>query len=161
MSLSRSLAWDLAEGKVELRGSFHDKKHNRRNKYTLLTTILQTIILLMLERKPEPITLSEACREVGIDEEKGKRVLHSISCSKKQDVVRKEPPSSKISNTDTFKLNKTFSSKLRKLALPKPQLEDSTQGRNIEGDRHLAIDAATVSSCTMPLDFVSLVYFLN
>ena len=61
------------------------------------------------------------------DTETLKRVLHSLSCQKRVNILLKTPDSSKrILTTDVFAVNPAFENKMRKFRIPMARLEDGS-----------------------------------
>jgi len=69
--------------------------------------------------------------------------MHSLSCGKYK-LLTKTPNSKTIGTSDTFQINLSFASPMRKLRIPMASLEESHNPKHVEEDRSIAIEAAIV-----------------
>jgi cullin 1 len=135
----RKLTWVHSLGNATVKGNF-------KISYDFQVTTLQALAMLVFNgvKEDEALSFGEVqSRLGGLEVEVAKRVLHSLSCQKIH-VLNKEPESKKIEETDVFKVNVDFQSKIRKVRIPMASLEETHNPQRVEEDRGLAIEAAIV-----------------
>jgi cullin 1 len=136
----RKLTWVHSLGNAVVKGNF-------KVSYDFQVTTLQALGMLVFNAVAdgkETMTFAELNKHLGnLDVEVTKRILHSLSCQKIH-VLNKEPESKKIEETDVFRVNVEFQSKIRKVRIPMASLEESHNPQRVEEDRGLAIEAAIV-----------------
>jgi len=135
----RRLTWVHSLGNATVKGNF-------KIAFDFQVTTLQAIAMLVFNgiKEDEALAFGEIQNRLGgLETEILKRVLHSLSCQKVH-VLNKEPESKKIEETDAFKINVDFQSKIRKVRIPMASLEDTHNPQRVEEDRGLAIEAAIV-----------------
>ena len=138
----RRLQWMWGLGNATVRGTWGKKS------YDLQVTTLQAVALLAFNQANGGATMEaegfESVRErLNLPEETLKRVLHSLCCGKVK-VIEKDPKSSSVKPTDTFKAAPKFSSKMHKVRIPMASLDDAHNHKKVEEDRTVAIEAAIV-----------------
>ncbi|KAJ8602809.1 hypothetical protein CTAYLR_002580 [Chrysophaeum taylorii] len=129
----RRLSWMYSLGNAVVKATF-------QKTYDLQVSTLQAIVLLAFN---DDMAYDQVRQRVNLPEEHVKRVLHSLSCGKYK-VIAKTPASSTIKNTDTFKVNASFSCPMRKIRIPMASLDESHNPKRVEEDRTVAIEAAVV-----------------
>jgi cullin 1 len=72
-----------------------------------------------------------------------KPVMHSLCCGKYK-VIAKNPSTSKITDKDSFTVNKKFKSPNKKVKIPMASLDANANTKKVEEDRSITIDAALV-----------------
>eukprot|EP00615_Pteridomonas_danica_P010351 CAMPEP_0114360526 /NCGR_PEP_ID=MMETSP0101-20121206/23934_1 /TAXON_ID=38822 ORGANISM="Pteridomonas danica, Strain PT" /NCGR_SAMPLE_ID=MMETSP0101 /ASSEMBLY_ACC=CAM_ASM_000211 /LENGTH=638 /DNA_ID=CAMNT_0001504815 /DNA_START=386 /DNA_END=2302 /DNA_ORIENTATION=- len=137
----RRLTWVWGLGGATVRGTWGSKG------YDLQVTTLQAIAIMGFNSdNGAPVNGEgfEVIRErLNLPEETVKRILHSLACGKNK-VLEKDPKSSSIKPTDTFKPATKFSSKMIKVRIPMASLDESHNAKRVEEDRTVAIEAAVV-----------------
>jgi len=137
----RRLTWVHSLGNAIVKGSF-------KVSYDFQVTTLQAVAMLVFNRVAdgkESLTFKQVNELLGnLEVDVAKKILHSLSCQKNVRVLVKEPDTKKIEETDSFKVAVDFQSKIRKVRIPMPSLEDSHNPQRVEEDRGLAIEAAIV-----------------
>ena len=77
-------------------------------------------------------------------EEDVTRPLHSLSCAKYK-ILKKEPDTKTISETDYFEFNSMFTDRLKRIKVPLPLVNDRKKViETVASDRRHAIEAAIV-----------------
>lgn len=109
-----------------------------------VTTIQAAILLFFGDHESEEMGLKDVCKRTEMEEDVGKRVLHSLSCGNKFKIIKKQPQGRTISTSDSFKLDEEFSSHLRRFRIPMAALEEPHNPKKVEDDRRTAVDAAIV-----------------
>lgn len=137
----RRLQWMWGLGNATVRGTWGKKS------YDLQVTTLQAVAILAFNQASGGAMEAEGFESVrerlNLPEETLKRVLHSLCCGKYK-VLEKDPKSSTIKPTDTFKAAPKFSCKMHKVRIPMANLDDSHNPKRVEEDRTVAIEAAIV-----------------
>ncbi|OQR97158.1 CULlin protein 1 [Achlya hypogyna] len=135
----RRLQWVHSLGNATVRATFPKNKW-----YDLQVTTLQAVALLLFNAGDAATFTFEHIKEsLNLSEDVVKRILHSLSCGKYK-LVTKTPMSKNIATTDTFALNLSFVSPMRKVRVPMASLEESHNPKHVEEDRSIAIEAAIV-----------------
>ncbi|KDO35014.1 hypothetical protein SPRG_01077 [Saprolegnia parasitica CBS 223.65] len=135
----RRLQWVHSLGNATVRATFPKNKW-----YDLQVTTLQAVALLLFNASDTDAFTFEHLREsLNLSEDVVKRILHSLSCGKYK-LLTKTPMSKNIAVTDTFTLNLSFASPMRKVRVPMASLEESHNPKHVEEDRSIAIEAAIV-----------------
>lgn len=140
----RRLAWMFSLGNATVKAAW--KKGASFKSYDFQVTTLQAIVLLAFNGKDDDerqIDYDELRSRCNIPDEHLKRVLHSLACGKFK-ILAKTPNANTIKNTDTFKVNPTFSCQMRKIRIPMANLDESHNPKRVEEDRTVAIEAAVV-----------------
>ena len=127
----RRLTWVHSLGNAVVKGSF-------KISYDFQVTTLQALAMLVfndLGSSSQALTFSQIKEKMGnVEVEVMKRVLHSLACQKIH-VLNKEPDNKKIEETDTFRINVDFQSKIRKVRIPMASLDDTHNPQRVEEDR--------------------------
>jgi cullin 1 len=119
-------------------------KANMRRTYDLQLTTLQAVALLTFNGQQDWLSLSDILQRLNVEEEVGKRILHSLACAKHK-VLKKEPDQGRAVNPgDKFKVNDAFVSPLRVFRIPMPSLDETHNAKRVEEDRSFAMEAAIV-----------------
>ncbi|DBA04843.1 TPA: hypothetical protein N0F65_004480 [Lagenidium giganteum] len=134
----RRLQWIHSLGNATVRANFPKKKW-----YDLQVTTLQAVALMVLNDHEGAMTFEALRESLNLSVDVVKRILHSLSCGKYK-ILNKTPVGKTISTSDTFEVNQTFSSPMRKLRIPMASLEESHSQKHVEEDRSIAIEAAIV-----------------
>ena len=132
----RKLTWVFSLGNATVRAVFGKKT------YDLQVTTLQAVALNAFN-DGRKLSFEEIRKELNLEEQILKPLLHSLSCGKHK-VLQKTPASNRINTTDTFRANPKFSSNTRKFRIPMASLDDSHNKKRVEEDRSIAIEAAIV-----------------
>ena len=140
----RILTWSFGKGSVLIKATYGSEKT-----YEIQLSTLQAIALLYISGMTLHASFNDINKVLGSDIEVTKRVLHSISCQPKLDIIEKisvdGQKSSKITVSDTFTTNKNFVSKIRKFRISMPDLDIETHSKaKVEDDRGMCIEAAIV-----------------
>lgn len=133
----RRLTWQHSLGSATVRAKFNART------YDLQTNTLQAVALLAFQYDGESLDLKALMERVKVPLEQMKPLLHSLSCGKYK-VLKKNPPSDKIKETDVFTINGAFSCPQRVIRVPMATVEESHNPNRVEEDRSIAIEAAIV-----------------
>jgi len=139
----RRLTWQLNMGTADLKATFGSAKHE------LNVSTYQMCILLLFNQAPV-LSYLEIQSATDIPAMDLNRNLQSLACVKGKNVLRKEPMSKEISETDVFHFNENFQSKLIKVKIgtvaaqkeSEPEKQETRQ--KVEEDRKPQIEAAIV-----------------
>ncbi|GLD93367.1 hypothetical protein PINS_up001959 [Pythium insidiosum] len=134
----RRLQWIHSLGNATVRGNFPRKKW-----YDLQVTTLQAVALLLFNDVDGALTFDTVRESLNLSVDVVKRIMHSLSCGKFK-VLNKLPAGKTISTSDSFEINQTFASPMRKIRIPMASLEESHSQKHVEEDRSIAIEAAIV-----------------
>ena len=150
----RKLQWCHSLGSCEVKATFPKKV------YTLQVSTLQAIVLSSFNNVTGQLTFEDIGGMLGLTEEVLKRVLHSLSCGKYKVLTRTSKPvpvsevegggaatsgnDKKILNTDSFAVNESFQSTLKKFRIIMASLEESHNPKRVEEDRSYVIEACVV-----------------
>lgn len=130
-------------GTADLRASFGSKRHE-------LVVSTQQMCVLMLFNDRERLSYKDIADASEIPGPELKRALQSLACVKGRNVLRKEPMSKDVADTDEFVFNDKFTSKLFKVkistvaATKEGEVEKAETRHKVEGDRKHQIEAAIV-----------------
>jgi len=139
----RRLTWQTNMGTADLKATFDTSKHE------LNVSTYQMCILLLFNESPT-LTYSEILSATDIPPVDLNRSLQSMALVKGRNVLRKEPMSKEISDTDMFHFNETFKSKFLKVKIgtvaaqkeSDPEKHETRQ--KVDEDRKPQIEAAIV-----------------
>ncbi|KAJ0400979.1 hypothetical protein P43SY_008782 [Pythium insidiosum] len=134
----RRLQWIHSLGNATVRGNFPKKKW-----YDLQVTTLQAVALLLFNDVEGALSFDTVRESLNLSVDVVKRIMHSLSCGKFK-VLNKLPAGKTISTSDSFEINQTFASPMRKIRIPMASLEESHSQKHVEEDRSIAIEAAIV-----------------
>lgn len=140
----RRLSWQTNMGTADLKATF-----DKGRKHELIVSTYQMCIL-MLFNSSDMLTYKEIEQATEIPSSDLKRCLQSLACAKGKHVLRKEPMSKDIAETDAFYFNENFTSKLYKVKIgtvtaqkeSEPEKQETRQ--KVEEDRKPQIEAAIV-----------------
>ena len=140
----RKLAWLTSMGTAEVRGVFAGGI--RRD---LIVSTHQMCVLLLFN-DADALTFSEIAEATRVPRDELRRSLQSLSLVKGRNVLRKDPPTKRVEESDTFHFNDAFSSKLMRVKIgtvsagkeSEPAAE-KTRAR-VDDDRKPQIEAAIV-----------------
>uniref|UniRef100_A0A453D9E9 Cullin family profile domain-containing protein n=1 Tax=Aegilops tauschii subsp. strangulata TaxID=200361 RepID=A0A453D9E9_AEGTS len=130
-------------GNADIKATFGDRKHE-------LNVSTYQMCVLMLFNSTDTLTYKEIEQNTAIPPVDLKRCLQSLACVKGKNVLRKEPMSKDISDSDAFHFNDKFSSKLVKVkigtvvAQKESEPEKQETRHRVEEDRKPQIEAAIV-----------------
>lgn len=127
---------------LHILGSASLKMGYGKASYEVNVNTLQAVGLLLFRTK-DTYNFEEFKKGCNIDDDSAKKVLHSISCGKFK-ILNKAPVSKSIATTDTFTINKRFSDKKKRFAVPMAPLVDSFNAKKVEEDRGFIIEAMLV-----------------
>lgn len=139
----RKLSWQCNMGTADLRAQFGSRRHE-------LNVSTYQMCILMLFNSTESLSYKDICDATEIPAQELKRSLQSLACVKGRNVLRKEPMSKDISDTDTFVFNSNFTSNLVKVkistvaAVKEGENEKAETRFRVEEDRKPQIEAAIV-----------------
>jgi cullin 3 len=139
----RKLTWQTNMGTADLRVEFGSKRHE-------LNVSTYQMCILMLFNDVDQLTYKEITQATEIPATDLKRSLQSLALVKGKNILRKDPQSKDISETDIFCFNDKFTSKLFKVkvgtvtAQKEGETEKQETRQRVEGDRNPEIDAAIV-----------------
>mmetsp|Transcript_27729 Transcript_27729/g.70664 ORF Transcript_27729/g.70664 Transcript_27729/m.70664 type:complete len:735 (-) Transcript_27729:440-2644(-) len=139
----RKLTWQTNMGTADLRAAFGSKRHE-------LVVSTQQMCVLLLFNDRDRLSYKEIADATEIPAQELKRALQSLACVKGRNVLRKEPMSKDVSDTDDFVFNDKFTSKLFKVkistvaAAKEGEVEKAETRGKVEGDRKHQIEAAIV-----------------
>lgn len=134
----RNLNWCFSHGTAVILANFESKS------YDLVTSTYQACILVLFNEEKTTLTYQQIKDAMNFDDETAKRQLHSLSCVSKYAILEKTPASKSINLEDSFSINETFTSQLKKVKLPLPALEEFFSKEKVIEDRSIAIEAAIV-----------------
>ena len=139
----RRLSWQTNMGNADVRATFAKSKHD------LNVTTYQMCILLLFN-DTDKLTYGEIAAATAIPANDLKRALQSMACVKGKNVLRKEPMSKEVLESDTFSFNDKFHSKLVKIKIGMVSARQETEGEKaetrtkVDEDRKPQIEAAIV-----------------
>lgn len=131
------LSWAYQHGSCTVGVRFSEKR-----KYDLNLTTLQTSVLMMFNTTDE-LNYQQILEEMDIEPEELRKILYSLSCNRYK-VLRKSTEVREVHDTDVFKFNEQFHSKLIYLTIPVPQEKETFISVKVEADRSFAIEATIV-----------------
>eukprot|EP01135_Chromosphaera_perkinsii_P007936 Nk52_evm8s1073 gene=Nk52_evmTU8s1073 len=139
----RRLSWLFNMGSAEVKCKFGDKKHELS-----VPTYQMMILLLFNNTCKTDISFKDIMEETMIPEGDLKRSLQSLACAKYK-VLTKTPKSRDVNETDTFKVNEGFESKLYRIkiqSISAKETEPERQGTRskVDDDRKYQIEACIV-----------------
>jgi hypothetical protein len=140
---NRRLTWWDAQGHCIVRAKFPAGAKE------LAVSAFQAAVLFLFNSSDDtPLAYPAIRAATGLEDTELKRTLQSLACAKVQ-VLRKEPRSREINDTDTFVFNEKFTSRLFRIKINTIQLketpeENKSTTESVFQDRHYAIDAAVV-----------------
>lgn len=140
----RRLTWQTNMGSADLKATF-----GKGQKHELNVSTYQMCVL-MLFNNSDRLTYGEIEQATEIPATDLKRCLQSLACVKGRNVLRKEPMSKEISESDAFFFNDKFSSKFFKVKIGTVVAQRETEPENqetrqrVEEDRKPQIEAAIV-----------------
>ncbi|KAL8161506.1 hypothetical protein V2J09_012995 [Rumex salicifolius] len=140
----RRLSWQTNMGTADLKATF-----GKNQKHELNVSTYQMCVL-MLFNNADRLSYKEIEQATEIPSPELKRCLQSLACVKGKNVLRKEPMSKEIGETDDFLFNDKFSSKFYKVKIgtvvaqkeSEPEKQETRQ--RVEEDRKPQIEAAVV-----------------
>ncbi|KAJ8636596.1 hypothetical protein MRB53_010863 [Persea americana] len=109
----------------------------------LRVTISQKAIVLLLFNTSDRLSYQDIKSHLNLTDEDVTRLLHSLSCAKYK-ILNKEPNTMTISSTDIFEFNAMFTSRMRKIEIPLPLVEEKEVLEDVNKDRRYTIDASLV-----------------
>ncbi|KAK2079007.1 hypothetical protein QBZ16_002697 [Prototheca wickerhamii] len=135
----RRLAWQPAMGTAEMRVEFGGRRHE-------LTCNTWQMMVLLLFNDAERLTARELREATRIPDADLRRVLQSLACVKGKNVLKKEPMSKEVADTDVFSINENFQSRLYKIKIGMRESEQNKEvtRERVEEDRKPQIEAAIV-----------------
>ncbi|KAK8644318.1 hypothetical protein V6N13_123628 [Hibiscus sabdariffa] len=140
----RRLSWQTNMGTADLKATF-----GKGQKHELNVSTYQMCVL-MLFNNADRLSYKEIEQPTEIPASDLKRCLQSLACVKGKNVLRKEPMSKDIADTDTFLFNDKFTSKFFKVkigtvaAQRESEPENQETRQRVEEDRKPQIEAAIV-----------------
>ena len=141
----RKLSWLTSMGTAEVRGVFAGgaKAHD------LIVSTHQMCVLLLFN-DADALTFSEIAEATRVPRDELRRSLQSLSLVKGRNVLRKDPPTKRVEESDTFHFNDAFSSKLMRVKIgtvsagkESEPAAQKTRAR-VDDDRKPQIEAAIV-----------------
>jgi cullin 3 len=139
----RRLTWQTNIGNTDIKATFGSRKHE-------LNVSTYQMCVLMLFNSDDGLTYKDIEQATAIPHVDLKRCLQSLACVKGKNVLRKEPMSKDISESDTFFFNDKFTSKLVKVkigtvvAQKETEPEKQETRHRVEEDRKPQVEAAIV-----------------
>ncbi|GLU01917.1 hypothetical protein SLE2022_191970 [Rubroshorea leprosula] len=140
----RRLTWQTNMGTADLKATF-----GKGQKHELNVSTYQMCVL-MLFNNADRLTYREIEQAAEIPASDLKRCLQSLACVKGKNVLRKEPMSKDIADSDAFFFNDKFTSKFFKVkigtvvAQRESEPENQETRQRVEEDRKPQIEAAIV-----------------
>ncbi|GKV08719.1 hypothetical protein SLEP1_g20313 [Rubroshorea leprosula] len=140
----RRLTWQTNMGTADLKATF-----GKGQKHELNVSTYQMCVL-MLFNNTDRLTYREIEQAAEIPASDLKRCLQSLACVKGKNVLRKEPMSKDIADSDAFFFNDKFTSKFFKVkigtvvAQRESEPENQETRQRVEEDRKPQIEAAIV-----------------
>ncbi|KAJ8636597.1 hypothetical protein MRB53_010864 [Persea americana] len=134
----RKLTWIFSLGTCKMVGRFRSKAIRLR------VTTSQAIALLLFNTS-DRLSYQGIKSHLNLTDEDVTRLLHSLSCAKYK-ILNKEPNTMTISSTDIFEFNAMFTSRMRKIEIPLPLVEEEKKEvlEDVNKDRRYTIDASLV-----------------
>lgn len=139
----RRLTWQTNMGTADIRAEFGNKRHE-------LNVSTFQMCILVLFNEAEKLTYREIAEASKIASADLKRSLQSLACVKGKNILKKEPMSKEINESDVFVVNDKFTSKFYKVKIStvSAQKEGETEKQEtrhkVEEDRKPQIEAAIV-----------------
>eukprot|EP00882_Tetradesmus_deserticola_P002834 GHRQ01003012.1.p1 GENE.GHRQ01003012.1~~GHRQ01003012.1.p1 ORF type:complete len:735 (+),score=416.28 GHRQ01003012.1:173-2206(+) len=141
----RRLSWQTNMGTADLKANFN----NGKAKHEITVSTYQMVVLLLFN-EAEQLSYREIAEATEIPAQELKRSLQSLACAKGKNVLRKEPMSKEVEESDSFTFNDAFTSKLYKIkigtvsAQKEGEVEKQETRHKVEEDRKPQIEAAIV-----------------
>ncbi|KAJ4831195.1 Cullin-1 [Turnera subulata] len=136
-SKHRKLSWIYSLGNCNIVGKFDSKP------IELIVTPYQAATLLLFNNS-DRLSYSEIAAQLNLNQDDLVRALHSLSCNKYK-ILKKDPASKTISQSDHFEFNSKFTDKMRRIRVPLPPVDERKKVvEDVDKDRRYAIDAALV-----------------
>ncbi|KAL9229009.1 hypothetical protein vseg_004527 [Gypsophila vaccaria] len=133
----RKLTFIYSLGSCNISGKFSSKT------IELVVGTYQAAALLLFNAA-DCLSYSDIAEQLNLADEDLIRVLHSLSCAKYK-ILKKEPSSKSISQTDHFSFNSHFTDKMRRIRVPLPPVDERKKVvEDVDKDRRYAIDASIV-----------------
>eukprot|EP00958_Prasinococcus_capsulatus_P021842 scaffold3020_cov342-Prasinococcus_capsulatus_cf.AAC.9 len=139
----RKLVWQTNMGSADLKATFLTGKHE-------LNVSTYQLCILLLFNESDSLSYKDIQGATDIPTSDLKRSLQSLACVKGKNVLRKEPMSKDIAETDLFLFNDKFTSKFVKVkigtvaAQKEAEPERQETRMKVEEDRKPQIEAAIV-----------------
>lgn len=141
----RRLIWQYTLGTASVRMSI--EKDGKSKVYDFDVHTMQAAALEIFNTTPGPISIGDLVVLLGLEEPVIMKIVHSLVCGKYK-ILKKSgsgtSDSKGIKPSDSFEINSSFSSPMRKMKLIMSSLEDSHNPKRIEEDRGHAIEACIV-----------------
>ncbi|KAL8137752.1 hypothetical protein V2J09_003753 [Rumex salicifolius] len=140
----RRLSWQTNMGTADIKATF-----GKGQKHELNVSTYQMCVLLLFNNTDQ-LSYKEIEQATEIPAPELKRCLQSLACVKGKNVLRKDPMSKEIGETDTFLFNNNFTSKFYKVkigtvvAQKESEPEKLETRQRVEEDRKPQIEAAIV-----------------
>mmetsp|Transcript_25320 Transcript_25320/g.80122 ORF Transcript_25320/g.80122 Transcript_25320/m.80122 type:complete len:736 (-) Transcript_25320:24-2231(-) len=139
----RRLTWQLNMGNVDLKATFGTSKHE-------INVSTYQMVVLLLFNDNDRMSYTDIAETTDIPAPELKRNLQSLACVKGKNVLRKEPMSKEVNESDIFIFNDKYQSKLYKVKIgtvaaqkeTEPEKQETRQ--KVEEDRKPQIEAAVV-----------------
>lgn len=137
----RRLTWQHGLGSAQVKAKFGSRS------YDLQITTLQAVALLAFQYDTEVLDFKGLQERINVAPDQLKPLLHSLSCGRYK-VLKKNPASDRIKETDTFQINANFTCTQRVIRIPMATIDESSShsrvSNRLEEDRSIAIQAAVV-----------------
>mmetsp|Transcript_11867 Transcript_11867/g.24023 ORF Transcript_11867/g.24023 Transcript_11867/m.24023 type:complete len:768 (-) Transcript_11867:48-2351(-) len=145
----RKLAWQTSLGNAEVKACFEGRRHE-----LIVSTYQMCILTLFHGRGAVPLTLSEIKESTGIPDGELRRHLISL-CTPKHRILKKASKGKTISDSDSFLVNSSFTSKLKRVKVPLVSMKETAKGSDatagaggvpkaVEEDRRHLLEASIV-----------------
>ncbi|BDA49097.1 Cullin-3 [Coccomyxa sp. Obi] len=139
----RKLSWQTNMGHADMKATFGEKRHE-------LNVSTYQMVILLLFNEADSLSYRDIQSATSIPPGDLKRSLQSLACVKGKNVLRKEPMSKEIGESDMFLYNAGFHSKFYKVKIgtvsaqkeTEPEKQETRQ--KVEEDRKPQIEAAVV-----------------
>ncbi|ESQ36634.1 hypothetical protein EUTSA_v10009855mg [Eutrema salsugineum] len=135
----RRLLWIYSLGTCQVLGRFDQKPID-----LIVSTYQAAVLLLFSDADTKRLKYKDILEQLNLSHEDLTRLLHSLSCAKYK-ILKKEPASRNISQSDEFDFNPKFTDKMRRIKVPLPPIDERKKiVEDVDKDRRFAIDAALV-----------------
>eukprot|EP00891_Asterochloris_glomerata_P001669 jgi/Astpho2/1669/e_gw1.00032.27.1_t len=143
----RKLTWQSNMGSADLKACFGEGGERR---HELSVSTYHMMVLLLFNEEGQAHTAKTLQLATGIPAADFKRTMQSLALVKGKNVLRKEPMGKDINDTDVFRINEDFRSKLYKIKIGTVSASRESEPENletrhkVEEDRKPQIEAAIV-----------------
>ena len=146
----RKLSWQTSLGNAEVKACFEGRRHE-----LIVSTYQMCILTLFDGRGNVPLALTKIKERTGIPDGELRRHLISL-CTPKHRILKKASKGKTIADTDSFLVNSSFTSKLKRVKVPLVSMKETAREgsdsagaaggvpKAVEEDRRHLLEASVV-----------------